>query len=53
MHAQDKADAIFLMKLSLKSTGQVKAWMVKCMGFLTITANFQPKEGLSEQLLNP
>lgn len=39
--------------MSLKSTGQVKAWMVKCMGFLTITANFQPKEGLSEQLLNP
>lgn len=23
------------------------------MGFLTTTANFQPKEGLSEQLLNP
>lgn len=39
--------------MGIKSIGQMRAWAVKCMGFVTTTANFQPKEELSEQFQNP
>lgn len=34
--------------MGIKSIGKMRAWMVKCMGFVTTTANSQPKEGMAE-----
>lgn len=36
------------MWVYIQSIGQVRAWMVKCMVFVTTAADFQPKEGLTE-----